>query len=84
MFGDFFSTPEDLLSKDQPTNTLSTPYKARNCAYSLDLPPLKREKTHFAGLRNQGATCYLNSLFQTLYMSPEFRTEILNLPLCVR
>lgn len=28
---------------------------------------------HGCGLSNQGATCYLNSLMQTLYMTPEFR-----------
>ena len=27
----------------------------------------------FAGLGNQGATCYMNSLLQALYMTPEFR-----------
>merc|ERR1712000_524519 len=27
----------------------------------------------FAGIQNQGATCYLNSLIQSLYMTPEFR-----------
>eukprot|EP01035_Chromulina_nebulosa_P019574 gene19574-25475_t len=30
----------------------------------------------YAGLRNQGATCYLNSVLQTLYMTPEFRSAI--------
>ena len=30
----------------------------------------------FAGLGNQGATCYMNSLLQALYMSPEFRSMI--------
>ncbi len=28
------------------------------------------------GLSNQGATCYLNGLLQTLYMTPEFRRAI--------
>lgn len=30
----------------------------------------------FIGLRNQGATCYLNSLVQALYMTPPFRAAI--------
>ena len=30
----------------------------------------------YVGLTNQGATCYLNSLLQTLYMTPEFRKAI--------
>ncbi|KAL0232433.1 hypothetical protein PCE1_002774 [Barthelona sp. PCE] len=33
----------------------------------------KRNKTGLIGLTNQGATCYLNSLLQALYMTPEFR-----------
>eukprot|EP01130_Rhizamoeba_saxonica_P016185 TRINITY_DN7432_c0_g1_i1.p1 TRINITY_DN7432_c0_g1~~TRINITY_DN7432_c0_g1_i1.p1 ORF type:complete len:1286 (-),score=382.09 TRINITY_DN7432_c0_g1_i1:31-3888(-) len=32
----------------------------------------------YVGLSNQGATCYLNSLIQTLYMTPEFRSAIYN------
>ena len=31
----------------------------------------------YSGLSNQGATCYLNSLLQSLYMTPEFRLNIL-------
>ena len=30
----------------------------------------------YIGLSNQGATCYMNSLLQSLYMTPEFRTFI--------
>ena len=30
----------------------------------------------------RGATCYLNSLFQALFMNPQFREAIYALPLC--
>lgn len=81
MFGDTFDTPEDLLygNEGQVSNYLQR--RARNCADLMNLPELQRER-HFAGLKNQGATCYLNSLIQSFYMSPEFRNVILSLPLC--
>lgn len=82
MFGDIFATQDDLLSKDQNPTAFNT-FKPKNCAAALDLPPLKRDKCKLVGLRNQGATCYLNSLIQALYMIPEFRAEFLKLPLCV-
>lgn len=33
----------------------------------------------FVGLVNQAMTCYLNSLLQTLFMTPEFRNAIYRL-----
>lgn len=36
------------------------------------------ETTNYVGLVNQAMTCYLNSLVQALYMTPEFRNAIYN------
>lgn len=32
----------------------------------------------YRGLVNEGSTCYLNSLLQTLFMTPEFRKNVYN------
>ena len=37
------------------------------------LPPSPRPSAGLCGIYNQGATCYMNSLLQTLVMTPEFR-----------
>ncbi|KAL4539456.1 hypothetical protein Ndes2437B_g02171 [Nannochloris sp. 'desiccata'] len=39
-----------------------------------------RETTGFVGLRNQGATCYMNSLLQTLYSVNAFRKAVYHMP----
>ncbi|RZC81914.1 hypothetical protein C5167_044492 [Papaver somniferum] len=39
-----------------------------------------RKETGYVGLTNQGATCYLNSLLQTLYHIPYFRKAVYNMP----
>lgn len=36
--------------------------------------------TGYTGLMNQGATCYLNSLVQSLYMIPDFRAMLYSWP----
>lgn len=36
----------------------------------------EKEPREFTGLSNQGATCYMNSLLQTLYMTCEFRQQL--------
>lgn len=40
----------------------------------------KRPAHGYVGLKNQGATCYLNSLIQVLYLTPEFRKMIYRFP----
>ncbi|KAL7687268.1 putative Ubiquitin domain, papain-like cysteine peptidase superfamily [Plasmopara halstedii] len=37
-----------------------------------------RPKKVFTGLSNQGATCYMNSLLQSMFMTPEFRQGLYN------
>eukprot|EP00456_Euglypha_rotunda_P047480 TRINITY_DN37919_c0_g1_i1.p1 TRINITY_DN37919_c0_g1~~TRINITY_DN37919_c0_g1_i1.p1 ORF type:complete len:190 (+),score=15.00 TRINITY_DN37919_c0_g1_i1:252-821(+) len=39
-----------------------------------------KRATGFVGLRNQGATCYMNSMLQTLYFIPSFRRTVYLLP----
>jgi ubiquitin C-terminal hydrolase/predicted N-acetyltransferase YhbS len=38
----------------------------------------RKSETGYTGLSNQGATCYMNSLIQSLYMTPEFRSAVYN------
>ncbi|GMF19657.1 unnamed protein product [Phytophthora lilii] len=37
-----------------------------------------RARNAFTGLSNQGATCYMNSLLQSMFMTPEFRQGLYN------
>ncbi|KAM8877352.1 ubiquitin carboxyl-terminal hydrolase 47 isoform 1-T1 [Synchiropus picturatus] len=39
---------------------------------------LSKSETGYVGLVNQAMTCYLNSLLQTLFMTPEFRNALYN------
>lgn len=38
------------------------------------------EATGYIGLRNEGATCYVNTLFQSLFATNEFRRIVFNAP----
>ncbi|KAI1899264.1 hypothetical protein AGOR_G00060020 [Albula goreensis] len=42
-------------------------------------PPPLRGNIRLSGIKNQGGTCYLNSLLQTLLFTPEFREELFRL-----
>ncbi|MGH0123351.1 UNVERIFIED_CONTAM: hypothetical protein FKN15_056333 [Acipenser sinensis] len=42
-------------------------------------PPPPRGAVTLSGIKNQGGTCYLNSLLQTLLFTPEFREALFSL-----
>ncbi|XP_077587868.1 ubiquitin carboxyl-terminal hydrolase 40 [Stigmatopora nigra] len=42
----------------------------------LDEAAAPRGRSKLSGIKNQGGTCYLNSLIQTLLFTPEFREEL--------
>ncbi|KAK9300885.1 hypothetical protein QLX08_006588 [Tetragonisca angustula] len=45
---------------------------------NVDFKSLIKSETCYVGLVNQAMTCYLNSLLQALYMTPEFRNALYN------
>ncbi|CAM4621152.1 unnamed protein product [Leuciscus chuanchicus] len=69
MFGDLFEEDGDGFS-----STPGTGVKGRESE-----PPPPRGKVKLCGIKNQGGTCYLNSLIQTLLFTPEFREELFHL-----
>lgn len=65
MFGNLFN--EDLGDQGAEASAVSV----------VPSPPGHRPECGLAGINNQGATCYLNSLLQTLLLTPEFRGNLL-------
>ncbi|XP_015186575.1 PREDICTED: ubiquitin carboxyl-terminal hydrolase 47 isoform X1 [Polistes dominula] len=65
---------EPSLCDPTPQHQLSSNWNENN----INLKgPIKTE-TNYVGLVNQAMTCYLNSLLQALYMTPEFRNALYN------
>lgn len=72
MFGDLFEEDHSSVSNTRYANGKKLKTKALE-------PPAPREFTKLSGIRNQGGTCYLNSLLQTLHFTPEFREALFSL-----
>lgn len=75
-FDNLFKTSQSRRRTPEPTSTTPAP-RAYSPAWNIYAPE-KKSSTGFAGLSNQGATCYMNSLIQGLYMTPEFRSAVYN------
>uniref|UniRef100_A0A4W3HWR1 Ubiquitin carboxyl-terminal hydrolase n=1 Tax=Callorhinchus milii TaxID=7868 RepID=A0A4W3HWR1_CALMI len=71
MFGNLFEEGEDFdfVSESKGINGR----KSRKKDHELPAP---RAACNLSGIKNQGGTCYLNSLLQTLLYTPEFRESL--------
>ncbi|XP_034050856.1 ubiquitin carboxyl-terminal hydrolase 40 isoform X2 [Thalassophryne amazonica] len=67
----------NLFKEEQEEGFSSIPSRGR--VAKGEEPPPSRGRSSLCGLKNQGGTCYLNSLLQTLLFTPEFREELFSL-----
>ncbi|XP_013865209.1 ubiquitin carboxyl-terminal hydrolase 40, partial [Austrofundulus limnaeus] len=71
MFGNLF--------EDEENEGFSSTSSKERTPKAGDEPPPPRGASNLCGIKNQGGTCYLNSLLQTLLFTPEFREELFRL-----
>ncbi|XP_054427293.1 ubiquitin carboxyl-terminal hydrolase 40 [Pteronotus mesoamericanus] len=72
MFGNLFEEDHSSVSNNRYG-------KGKKLKAEAGEPPAPRAFTNLSGIRNQGGTCYLNSLLQTLHFTPEFREALFSL-----
>jgi ubiquitin C-terminal hydrolase len=79
--GDLFADTPERIEIGEAFATCSSAAEAASSSSSSSssLSSSSSEQSGFVGLRNQGATCYLNSLIQALHMTPEFRAGLFSL-----
>uniref|UniRef100_A0A3Q3G3R6 Ubiquitin specific peptidase 40 n=1 Tax=Labrus bergylta TaxID=56723 RepID=A0A3Q3G3R6_9LABR len=68
----------NLFEEEEGEDFSSTSSRGRGTKGGGEPPP-PRGKAKLCGIKNQGGTCYLNSLLQTLLFTPEFREELFSL-----
>eukprot|EP00049_Salpingoeca_infusionum_P009589 m.162258 g.162258 ORF g.162258 m.162258 type:complete len:1363 (-) comp14372_c0_seq4:137-4225(-) len=69
----------DEDSEPQKFQSSTTVTTATGAVTSIDKPTAPRDETQLAGIRNLGATCYANSLVQTMYHTPGLRERLYQL-----
>nr|XP_009857673.1 ubiquitin carboxyl-terminal hydrolase 40 [Ciona intestinalis] len=72
MFGNLFEDGSNMACRNAKS-VLSINGKP------IEQPPEERGEQSLIGIQNQGATCYLNSLIQTLFLTPEFREQLFDI-----
>lgn len=76
---------KDFLDKQDVANTGMIHQNTLTIQVKVTAEPphcstYSKEITGFVGIRNQGATCYMNSLLQVLYFITKFRTACYRIP----
>ena len=78
----FSYTPISLRQRhsgEQKTQTRKATKSSSMVFTSCEIPIVPME-SQFSGLKNQGATCYMNSILQVLYHIPAFRRIVYSMP----
>ena len=74
MLAALFAEEDAISGRMEPRQTVGACSSSR-----APLPPPPRNAAGICGIANQGATCYLNSLLQTLFFTTEFREKLFQL-----
>jgi len=69
-----------VIDRMQSLIDLGSPPLRNKWGYQVQLDG-KNDAAVFAGLRNQGCTCYMNSLLQQLFMMKSLRQQLLDAPI---
>lgn len=69
--------PNDTLTFNTLITVLDDPVGKR---WNEQFPWNSRKETGYVGIRNQGATCYMNSMLQSLYFTNVLRKAIYQIP----
>ncbi|PAA79669.1 hypothetical protein BOX15_Mlig014224g3, partial [Macrostomum lignano] len=76
MFHNLFNEEDSAAG---PSSTSAPRRMAFDAGNAAALPLQPRGPTKLAGLENQGATCYLNSLIQVILAAPELRRAVMSI-----